>query len=587
MTLLLGSAVVSFIAYTARAEGDDFIGEPPPALPQPADTMPELPDIILITVDTLRADRLGIYGHLAADTPNIDAMGRSGVVFANTTVPLPRTTPGLASLLTGLDTDGHKSREVWAPVRVSKGQRLAEAFGNAGYVTLGLSANSAAGTKQGLAVGFDKFLDHGKIKRKHKRTDADIITSQALELVDGADPESPVFLWVHYVDPHWPYKPPKKWKNSPKAPKCRELQKKIKSHKLSLGNMFSNADGLATEVFDECVALYDAEVAFTDHEVGRLIEGLRERGRWDESVRVFSADHGENMGEDGLYFAHGPSLADAALRVPLIIAGPTIPAGRYDGGISRIEDVAPTLLELAQIDRKLWPKVFDGNSLQWRWSDEGEYPSEVPAYAAAESGGALHPDTTAYVVSGRKRQKYCYNGPRYSMCFTAKGKSKPKVVIKPSGAEDDDEGEGEDDHGHDAPPEVADGAPALDEDFEFFDRQTDPFEKTPLETIPQDALAELLDAKKRWTPESTRLRAIRDTAYKLVAYPKMAGGYRYALYDLRNDPSESTDVKDTHPRVYKRMKAALDDWGSSMPTFVARERSESELDELRALGYVQ
>lgn len=586
-TLLLGSAVVSFIAYTARAEGDDFIGEAPRPLPEPAETMPELPDVILITVDTLRADHLGVYGYLAADTPNIDAMGRSGVVFANATVPLPRTTPGLASLLTGLDTEGHGSREVWEPVKVDKGQRLAEVFSDAGYVTLGLSANSAAGTRQGLAVGFDKFLDHRNVKRKYKRTDADMITDAALDLVDGIDPEAPLFLWVHYVDPHWPYRPPKKWK-SPKAKKCRDLQKKIKAKKLTLGNMFANTMNLATDAYDDCVALYDSEVAFNDSEIGVLIEGLQERGRWEDSLRVFTADHGENMGEDGLYFAHGPSLADAALRVPLIFAGPTIPAGRFDGGIARIEDVAPTLVELAGIGGKRTPE-YDGSSLVWRWDDDEDYPMEVAAYVAAESGGALHPDTTMYVVSGRKRSKYCYNEERYSMCFDGAARKAP-TRAQPVDRDDEEDDDDVHAHEHEAPEtDEAPESPQSELDFEFYDRQEDPLEENPVpaETVPQEVRDRLMAAKKRWSPEATRLRAVRDTDYKLVAYPQMDGGYRLALYDLHADPTESTDVKDAHPRVFKRMKSALDDWGSSMPTFVSRERSESELDELRALGYVQ
>ncbi len=622
--MLLGAAVLSFIVYTARAEGDDYIGQAPPALPQPSAEMPEQPDIILITVDTLRADRLGVYGYAAAQTPNIDAIGRSGIVFANATVPLPRTTPGLASLLTGLGTDGHGSREVWEPVDVEDGQRLAEILSAAGYATFGLSANSAAGKQQGLGAGFDKFLDYREIKRDKKRGDADVMTSVALDMIDEVDPETPVFLWVHYVDPHWKYGPPrKKWRRQPSAKACRSLQAKIKRNQLSLGNMFVDADGIATDAFDDCSDLYDAEVAFTDREIGRLIEGLQELGRWDDALRVFTADHGENMGEDGLYFAHGPSLADAALRVPLMIAGPTIPAGRYDGGIALIEDVVPTLLDLAQIDEKLWPE-FDGSSLHWRWNDDIGYPSEVASLAVAESGGALHPDTTAYIVSGRQKSKYCYNGPRYSMCFDPKDLKRSGLTITPGGEDEDeddhdededededledlgddeddeDEDEDEDDVGSEneddeeqapAPAqETPASAPVLPADqdvFEFYDRQTDPLLKTPLESIPEDAKAQLFDAKQRWSPESTRLRAVRDTNYKLVAYPKLEGGYNYALYDLKNDPAESKDIKESSVRVYKRMRAALDDWGNTMPTFVARERSESELDELRALGYVQ
>ncbi|MCR9162403.1 MAG: sulfatase [Nannocystaceae bacterium] len=583
--IALGAAVLSFVVYTARADGDDHIGEtvapPPDAF---GDEMPKQPDIILITVDTLRADRLGVYGYAAAQTPNIDALGDSGVVFANATVPLPRTTPGLASLLTGLSPEEHGSREVWERVDVERGSRLAEVLSEAGYVTLGLSANAAAGSRQGLAVGFDNFLDYKEIKKKRKSDNANVITSEALKLLEKADPEAPVFLWVHYVDPHWKYAPPKKaFPDQPKAPKCRAVQKQIKSDQLSLGNFIANANGVARNAFEDCSALYDAEVSFVDQEVGNLIEGLKELERWEDSLVVFTADHGENMGEDGMYFAHGPSLADASLRVPLIFAGPTIPSGRYDGGVAIIEDVMPTLLELAEVDAELVPEM-EGASLQWRWSPELDYPEQVRTAALAEAGGALNPDNVNFLVSGRNRSKYCYNGERYSMCFDPKPKTtRSPTRVRPVVADEDDG------HDHDGPaePDAPGASPAAESSLEFYDRDTDPKLVNPLETVPEDAKKELLAARNRWSPESTRARAVRTAEYKLVAYPKIEGGYRYALYDLREDPSESTDVSALRPKDFKRMKKMFDEYESTMSSFVARERSDSELDELRALGYVQ
>lgn len=589
--IVLGAAVLSFVVYTARADGDEHIGEtvapPPDAF---GDEMPKQPDIILITVDTLRADRLGVYGYAAAQTPTIDALGYSGIVFANATVPLPRTTPGLASLLTGLSPEEHGSREVWERVDVQKGSRLAEVLSEAGYVTLGLSANAAAGSRQGLAVGFDNFLDYSEIKRKRKSDNANVMTDEALKLVEKADPESPLFLWVHYVDPHWKYNPPKKaFPDQPKGPKCRAVQKQIKSDQLTLGNFIADANGVARNAFDDCSALYDAEVSFIDQEVGNLIEGLQELDRWEDSLVVFTADHGENMGEDGMYFAHGPSLADASLRVPLIFAGPTIPSGRYDGGVAIIEDVMPTLLALAEVDPKLVPQM-EGFSLQWRWNPDLDYPERVRSAALAEAGGALNPDNVNFLVSGRNRSKYCYNGERYSMCFDPKRKRTPSISrVQPAGTEE------EDDQEHDGGPEdpevgaiETDAPTSADESsVEFFDRSDDPKLVRPLETIPEDAKKELMAARNRWSPESTRARAVRTAEYKLVAYPKIEGGYRYALYDLREDPAESTDVSELRPKDFKRMKKMFDEYESTMSSFVARERSDSELDELRALGYVQ
>jgi len=612
--IVLGAAVVSFVVYTARAEGDDHVGEaveqPEPAF---SDEMPEQPDIILITIDTLRADRLGVYGYASARTPNMDALGDAGVIFANATVPLPRTTPGLASLLTGLSPEEHGSREVWQRMDVDKGTRLAEVLSNEGYVTLGLSANSAAGSKQGLAVGFDKFLDYKVIKKKRKRDDADVMTDEALALMEKVDPEAPVFLWVHYVDPHWKYNPSKKrYPDQPKGARCRAMQKQIKAHELSLGNLISNANGIAADILDECSALYDAEIGFVDQEIGRLVEGLQELERWDDSLVVLTSDHGENMGEDGMYYAHGPSLADGSLRVPLIMAGPTIPSGRYDGGVAIIEDVMPTLLELVGVAPENRPEDMEGQSLQWRWNSELDYPDQVRSAALSEAGGALNADNVGFLVSGRDRSRYCYNGPRYSMCFEPAKKTRSGVRARPPvrlpGSDDDHDGH--DEHapvgGAPTPAEVKEptspttaarstptstAKPGTDEPVEpeilFFDRDSDPKLIQPLATIPDEAREELLAARDRWSPESTRARAVRTAEYKLVAYPEIKGDYRYALYDLKADPMEANDVSTLRPKDFKRMKKMFDEYESTMTSFVARERSASEIEAMQGLGYTQ
>ncbi len=610
--IVLGAAVVSFVVYTARAEGDDHVGavveQPEPAF---SDEMPDKPDIILITIDTLRADRIGVYGYASARTPNMDALGDAGVIFANATVPLPRTTPGLASLLTGLSPEEHGSREVWERVDVDKGSLLAEVLSNEGYVTLGLSANSAAGTKQGLAVGFDNFLDYKVIKQKRKRDDADVMTDEALAMMAKVDPQAPVFLWVHYVDPHWRYNPSKKrYPDQPRGARCRAMQTQIKADELSLGNLISNANGIAEEILDECSALYDAEIGFVDQEVGRLIEGLQELERWDDSLVVLTSDHGENMGEDGMYFAHGPSLADGSLRVPLIIAGPTIPSGRYDGGVAIIEDVMPTLLELVGIAPENLPKDMEGQSLQWRWNSELDYPERVRSAALSEAGGALNADNVNFLVSGRDRSRYCYNGPRYSMCFEPEKRGsavrvRPTVRTPDPHDEDDSDDSDDSEHAPTAHEESESAQPVTpttaktpatrtpasvkpdEPEFLFFDRDKDPKLIQPLSTIPDEAREELLAARNRWSPESTRARAVRTAEYKLVAYPEIKGDYRYALYDLKADPMEANDVSALRPKDFKRMKKMFDEYESTMTSFVARERSAGEIEAMQGLGYTQ
>ena len=244
----------------------------------------------------------------------------------------------------------------------------------------------------------------------------------------------------------------------------------------------------------------------------------------------------------------------------------------------------PTLLELAGVDGTLVPEM-EGFSLQWRWNQELDYPEQVRSAALSEAGGALNADNVNFLVSGRDRSKYCYNGPRYSMCFDPKDKSRRVPSIHPQG-DGDGEDDGDDDHGHEDP-FVVDAAPTGAVSVEFFDRETDPKLTMPLADVPDDVREALMGARGRWSPESTRARAVRTVDYKLVAYPQLEGGYRYAMYDLREDPSESKDVSAQRPKDFKRMKKMFDEYESTMSSFVARERSDKEIEELLALGYIQ
>ena len=549
VTAVLGLVTVAVLAFLGTAEGDEYIGVEPKRAKGDKEKMPEQPDVIIITIDTLRADRLGAYGYEKAKTPNIDALGRSGVVFTEATVALPRTTPGLASLMTGLLPEHHGSREVWE--RIEHGTLLAEILRDLGYQSFALSANSAAGSKQGLHKGFDDFKDNAEVKKKYKRSEADKISSWAIDLLDEADPDKPLFMWLHYVDPHWRYAPPKKWKDQPTAAKCRNLQSLEKSKELTTGQITVDFGGKSKFALEECSTLYDAEIAFADAEIGRVIRKLQELGRWDTAIKVFTADHGENLGEDNYYYNHGPSLSDASLRVPLIIAGPTIPDGKVDDTITRVEDVVPTILTLIDLAEEDWPEV-DGIDLTWRWDREREAPEAQVNAAVAEAGGALHLEAFPFLVSGRRDRRWCINEPPYSLCYD-RTSAKPGQTVEP----------------------------------QLFDHVADPRLQTPITTVPAESEQRLRAAAEIWGPESTRRRAVRTPEVKLVAYPQLEGGYRHELYDLRNDPAETKNVIEQHPREAEKLMEVLQRWQDDLPIYQPRERTAQELEELRSLGYIQ
>lgn len=302
-------------------------------------TQRERPDLVVVTVDTLRADRLGAYGRAGAHTPHIDALADRSVRFENATVPRPRTTPSLGTLLTGLWPHHHGARGSGIPL--VRGPTLGEILAPLGYETLAVSASRVAGPKEKLDRGFAHFVSKDQLD--HWR--ANSVTRRALDLVADAPRTKPIFLWVHYIDPHWPYDPGAPFAPGPEADPCRELNQARERGEVSRTAIQFNEGGIAARVLDACTRLYEGEIAAADAAVGALLEGLERLGRLDNAYFVFTADHGENFGEGGSYYQHGVNVNDAGLRVPLLISGPGLEPG-VDRAAFRMVDLAPTLLGL-------------------------------------------------------------------------------------------------------------------------------------------------------------------------------------------------------------------------------------------------
>lgn len=499
--------------------------------------LPERPNILLITVDTLRADRLGYAGHGQANTPNIDRLAREGTVFLQATTPFPRTTPALASLLSGRWPQNHGSREVGQKMEEGV-PLLSQLLQDQGYQTLGLTANGAAGKPQGFARGFDRFATDKDLPNRR----ATFVTDLALEMLAEVDAEEPLFLWAHYVDPHYPYSPPKPWSKTENPAPCRELFQLSNSGRLKAGWVFSDREGISSQARESCLELYDAEIAYTDHEIGRLLAGLDEAGRLEGSLVVFTADHGDNLGEEGLFYQHGPNLHDASMRVPLIFRGPGI-AAQVDEGIARLEDVMPTLLSLLKFEKDRQPEM-DGEDLSRRLRRRGLLPRKDERMALAESGSALMLHSYDNLHSGRQHERHCLNGPRFSLC----GKPGEEPGL----------------YDHEADPDLT-----VDLSAEY------PEEKRQLEA-----------ARQIWPPEQARERAVRGERFKLVERPRLRGGYRSYLYDLEADPEGTQDVSARFPDEKKRLERILAEWTTGLPNYGVTERSQEQLDTLRALGYI-
>ena len=282
-------------------------------------------NLVLITLDTTRADHLGAYGWKAARTPNLDALAARGTRFVRCDTAAPVTLPSHATILTGLYPPRTGVRDNGTFVLADRVETVAERLAAHGYDTAAVVSAIVLARRHGLNQGFrlyDDDLGAGYAAGTEvAERQAEPTTAAALAAAVRLKP--PFFLWVHYYDPHEEYRPPTRFGAAASGP----------------------------------TRLYDAEIASMDEQIGVLLAKLPR----DVDV-VVVGDHGEMLGEHG-ELHHGLLLYRAARRVPLILAGPGVPAGRTEECLVRTADVAPTLLALAGVPRPQGPQGLDGASL--------------------------------------------------------------------------------------------------------------------------------------------------------------------------------------------------------------------------------
>jgi arylsulfatase A-like enzyme len=295
-------------------------------------------DVLLITIDTLRADALGAYGATDTLTPNIDHLAEKGVVYEAATTPMPLTQPAHASILSGLYPDQHgvlTNHQVLPDTVVT----LAEMLRDAGYQTGGFTGVRFLNRKAGLAQGFDAF--NGPVKKRAPR--AKEVIDRAIAWLRGADPEAPLLLWVHAYDPHQPYNPPRNHRRNV-DPNMEERFPDIRWKVLNRVAQENNAD-VPADVYRLALDYYRSEVEYTDFWVGRLLNNFDRMRPSRRSLVVLTSDHGECF-ENGFYFEHADCLNEEALKVPLIVRYPArAGAGARVGRRVSNLDIAPTVLQ--------------------------------------------------------------------------------------------------------------------------------------------------------------------------------------------------------------------------------------------------
>jgi len=354
--------------------------------------------VLLLTADTLRPDYLSLNGQPLPTTPYLDSLLEEGVYFEQAITPVARTTPALASLLTGAYPHRTGVRDLTdslSPEVIP----IAEVLRERGYQTLAVVTNQVLGRPRRLDRGFEVYDAASDARTASATTDA------ALRYIDALDPQRPAFVWVHYIDPHVPYHPPPEWAErfdpgyrgryqlnfgwQPRAGEPPSLHRAFPED-LPKGEA-THRNPLPERVNEHIRRLYAGDVRSMDDELERLVTRLQElyHGRL---LVVFTADHGESLGEHDFYFDHGDYVSNAETRVPLAFVLPQQHArhatGRRTGFVSLV-DVVPTLLDLLDIPHSpALDAQLEGRSLAG--SIAGKPLEELPVFA--ESGHSYYPD---------------------------------------------------------------------------------------------------------------------------------------------------------------------------------------------------
>jgi arylsulfatase A-like enzyme len=317
------------------------------------------PDVILIVVDTLRADRVGSSGGPPGLTPFLDELAASGVVFRTAYSTTSWTNPAIASLFTSRYPSQHHVVRFDSRLPADE-VTLAERFAAEHYRRVGVVGNFRLTEDLGFGQGFDAWFPVMiGLKPRARHITQDVVRFYDRHLAPypwSRWTRHPLFLYLHFMDPHAPYDPPpaaRAGRVGPPPPGTNEAEVVARLMNVDHWNQLSQRD------VAYLASLYDAEIAGLDTQLARLFRRLRRRGLLENTIVVVTADHGEEFRDHGS-LQHGTALFEESVRVPLIMAGPGLPAGRVVADEVSIVDVAPTLLALVGAAPE--PR-FEGRSL--------------------------------------------------------------------------------------------------------------------------------------------------------------------------------------------------------------------------------
>lgn len=343
------------------------------------------PNVLLITIDTLRADHLGAYGFRFDVSPEIDALAKQSVVFERAIAASGKTAPSHAAIMTSSYTREHSIGHGNGTSKLSDRVTLAETFHEAGYATAAFVSNILLTRRIGFDRGFEVFDDDLEAPESNRpevveRLASDT-TARAIAWLNARN-ERPFFLWVHYQDPHGPYTPPAEAADRfdiPGAPD--EVELPIRAGNSESGGIppYQLLPGLRR--VSEYRSRYAGEIFFADEWIGKLLaRASADDAR--ETVVLLTADHGESFGEYGHYFKHTHTTTPDVAHIPLILRAPGLTPERRDDLVSHV-DIAPTLLELAGL-----PAAPDASGVALA-KRSGEVLAAPERFVYCDNGGQL------------------------------------------------------------------------------------------------------------------------------------------------------------------------------------------------------
>jgi arylsulfatase A-like enzyme len=356
------------------------------------------PNVLLITVDTLRLDRVSCYGGPPGNTPEIDRLAAGGVRFASAQAPRGLTWPSLATLLTGLQPRTHQVRLNGAMLD-ERFVTLPEILRDSGYETGGFLANMCDAPNRGLDTFFCAWWEKSgpPAQRRRRQWDSheqpgwDAAITRETERFIRKGSNRPFFAWVHYIDPHKPFDPvPAHLRDT--------FDSSFPVDDASLAQLTLDQVSMTAEQREQLMAIYDSQVGGVDAHIGRLLQALEEEGLTGNTIVVFTADHGEELGDHNAYFYHLSSVYQQVLSIPWIPRWPGhLPAGRSVEEPVAAADLAPTILDLLGIP--------DGRAM------EGTSRTALARGEAGSQGaGTTYAEwSDQMVVVGEGRWRYVWN----------------------------------------------------------------------------------------------------------------------------------------------------------------------------------